>query len=226
MKPTFELYIVAAAIAGAFNIQAAVDDEKTAARESLDSALVPLFAGKAGLKSDELAERLINTAQLYPKSEESITAKLLYAGHLQALERVENLNEAQGLYRDIIAASPNGWQASLARLHLAATYGLQGNYQQMLISAKDGLAHIDFASLEKSSNKDFQRLLGLHSTQASDIEESFKVLLAKGHLKTGNLTEAENVLNSVHNAALKRWVAGGVEIERKRRERNEVTPKP
>ena len=224
MKLIFKIIIAIALIFSIPNVQIYAEISKTVARQSLDDALTPFFAGTTGWKSEVFSEKLKQTIKVYPSSKEALTAKLFYAEHLQALDQAENLIEEQRLYREIMATATGSWQASLAWLHLTATYGMQGNYQLMLVSARDGLTNIDFTALEKSNDPDFQRLLAFYATPASNIREAFKVLFAKAHAKTGNLPEAENILNTVQDQNLKKGLTSGIEYQKKQQKQRESLP--
>jgi hypothetical protein len=192
----------------------AQDSQASDSRKALDEAL-DMFGGNADWKSDEFAAKVKNIITAYPASSEALTAKLFYAGHLQALQKPEDLNEEQRLYREITTTSPSSWQASIAWLNLAATYGFQDNYRQQLMVASTALSKIDFKALEASNDKDFQRLLALYSTPASDIEDALKLLEAKAQTKVGNYPEAQNILGTVRNEAFKEAGADDIVYQKK-----------
>lgn len=183
--------------------------QPTDSRKALDKVF-DKFGGNADWKSEELAGSVKRIMTSYPASSEALTAKLFYAAHLQALQKPEDLNEEQRLYREITTTSPGSWQASIAWLNLAATYGFQDNYRQQLIVASTALSKIDFKALEASNDKDFQRLLALYSTPVSDIEDGLKLLVAKAQTKVGNYPGAQQMLATVRNETFKQ--AGTDEI--------------
>jgi hypothetical protein len=174
----------------------------------------------------DLAGKAKHIMTAYPASSEALTAKLFYAGYLQALQKPEDLNEEQRLYREVTSTSPGSWQASLAWLNLTAIYGFESNYRLETLTARQALATIDFKALESSNDPDFQRLQAIYSTPASDIKDAFKVLLASATLEIGNLDEAENILGTVQSDTLKKGVANGIAYRRRLLTRKQSTPKP
>lgn len=173
------------------------------------------FKADANWKSEKFAEGLQQFTTKYPTSSEALTAKLLYAGHLQALEQADRINEEQRICREVIATAPNSWQAAIARMDLAATYGFQGNYRQELTTANSALSQIDFKSLASSNDADFLGLLAIYSTSVSDLEDSFKMLSMKARMEMGDLAGAQSAMESVQNETLKRAASDGIAYRRK-----------
>jgi hypothetical protein len=224
MLNPIKLLFVVMLLMGGETVQAQ-NAQPTDSRKALDETW-GMLGKNPDWKSEELAGKAKHIMTEYPASSEALTAKLFYAGYLQALQKPQDMNEEQRLYREITSTSPSSWQASLAWLNLTAIYGFEGNYRQEALVAGQALSKIDFKALESSTDPDFQRLQNIYSTPASDIKDAFKVLLASAHLEVGDVDQAQNVLGTVQNDRLKKGVAAGIDYKRKVLARKQSLPKP
>lgn len=184
-------------------------------RERLDAVLDGL-SDREDWERDEIRESLEEIALIAPDTEAAVTARLLLATSLLPSGSgtpKADLEKALRICREIAASQRDTWHGPMAAAYTAFLQGLLQMPELQKSAALHALQEYDFSLIEKSGNKDLQRLAKTFGTKLTDVKDGLNYTLAQRSFEEGDIKRASDFLSKVRNPKMGRLLRDKIESD-------------
>ncbi|HOC94310.1 MAG TPA: hypothetical protein PKH33_18310 [bacterium] len=189
------------------------------ATDNLFDDVVANLVSDRPFNSPDIIKSLRHLSSQAERSEDRLTAQITLVLYLLDRDSTDlstsDMAEPFQLCQEVIKASPDTWQAQLAKFYLALEPSYSGDSVHMVLRIQEADSLINYGLLDGSSHP---ALMAAKRIYTKGVDTSWREVLlfakAVALCESNQIDEAENILSSLTSVEYKMEIQNRIELER------------